>query len=254
MAKKTELRRNEISKQVLSEGKIRVKDLAIHYDVSTETIRKDIDHLERIGLVHKEHGAVTGISDYFQLPINAKLQENIEAKKLIARKALDLISDDTMIYLDTGSTSIQVAKLLRVKHSLTVLTNSITIAQIVSETSHDVIVIGGNLQKRGMACVGTYATDIIDSIHIDIAFLGSDGFKGFKGPATFSLEEAEIRKHIVKNSEKRILICDASKFNKTSNYLFGKFKEYDYLITDETDPEKLSQVEGVKRIISVKGD
>lgn len=254
MSQKTKIRREEISKMVLSEGKIKVKDLASYLNVSTETIRKDLHYLDMMGIVTKSHGGASVLNDYYQLPIDVKLQENLDAKKQIARKALDFIEDNSLIYLDPGSTSIQVAKLLRVKKNLTILTNSITIANIVSGSDHEVIVCGGLLQKRGKALVGIYAIDVINTIHIDLAIVGSDGFKGMSGPTTFSLEEAEIRKHIMRNSDVRMIICDASKFDKTSTYLFGKFQDYDYFITDETRIDKLKQIDGIKKIVSVRSE
>lgn len=254
MSQKTKIRREEISKMVLSEGKIKVKDLANYLKVSTETIRKDLHYLDMMGIITKSHGGASVLNDYYQLPLDVKLQENLDAKKQIARKALDFIEDNSLIYLDPGSTSIQVAKLLRVKKNLTVLTNSITIANIVADSDHEIIVCGGLLQKRGKALVGIYAIDVINSIHIDTAIVGSDGFKGMSGPTTFSLEEAEIRKHIMRNSDVRMIICDASKFDKTSTYLFGKFQDYDYFITNETRIDKLKQIDGVKKIISVRSE
>ncbi len=254
MAKKTKIRRDEISKLVLSEGEVKVKELADTFQVSPETIRKDLEYLDRLGIIHKGHGVASVINEYYQLPLDVKLQENLDAKRQIARAALDLIEDNTIVYLDPGSTCIQIAKLLAVKQNLTILTNSITIANIAAEGNHDVIVCGGMLQKRGKALVGIYASDVIDTIKIDAAFMGSDGFKGCDGFTTFSLEEAEVRKHVCHNSRKNIIVCDASKFDKTSTYIYGKFADYDYLVTDESDPQKLQQVASVKKIITVRSE
>ncbi|MDF9823826.1 DeoR/GlpR family transcriptional regulator of sugar metabolism [Breznakia sp. PF5-3] len=254
MSQKTRKRRDEITKIVISEGQVKVKELAKQLNVSTETIRKDLHYLDMMGVISKSHGGASVINEYFQLPIDVKLQENLDAKKKIARAALDLIEDNSLIYLDPGSTCIQIAKLLRVKRNLTVLTNSITIANIVADSSHNVIVCGGMLQKRGKALVGIYAIDVIKTIHIDTAIMGSDGFKDMNGFTTFSLEEAEIRKTIVSSSDVNIVVCDASKFNKTSTYIFGKFSDYDYLVTDEDDAKKLKQVSGIKKIISVRSE
>ena len=253
MSQKAKSRQDEIMKIVTCEGKVKVVELAKRFQVSSETIRKDLFVLDKMGVLIKSHGEAVFIDNYYQLPLDVKLQENLEAKRVIAKAALDLIKDGSVVYLEAGSTSIQVAKLLCVKKNLTLVTNSISIANIVVDSNHDVIVCGGLLQKQGKALIGNYAVDVLKTIHIDIAIGGSDGFKGMDGFTTFSLEEKEVRKQVLKSSDINVIVCDASKFDKTSTYTFGKFSMYDYFITDEYDPNKLKQVVGVKKIISVRG-
>lgn len=251
MSKTTNARRDEISKMVLSECEVKVKDLARIFHVSMETIRKDLNYLDELGMVNKTHGGASVMNEYFQLPVNVKLQENVDIKRSIARRALDLIEDNSVVFMDAGSTMIQLAKLLSIKKRLTIITNSIVVANIALESNQNVICTGGVAQKRGKCLVGCFATDVIDSIHIDTMITGSDGFKGMDGPTTFSLEEADIRKHVIKNSERKILICDASKFSKTSTYQFAKFEEYDYFVTNESDELDQKILNRVKHVIIV---
>lgn len=252
MSKTTKARRDEISKKVLSDIEVKVKDLASLFDVSMETIRKDLNYLDSIGLLTKTHGGAKIINDYYWLPVDVKLQENVDIKRCIARVALDYIEDNSVIFLDAGSTTIQLAKLLKIKQGLTVVTNSIVVADIVLEAGHEVICLGGVMQKRGKCMVGVYATTMLDNMHINTMITGTDGFKGMSGPTTFSLEEVDIRKHAIKHADKKILITDASKFSKTSTYQFAKFDEYDYFITNESDEIQLDTIKSVKHIIIVK--
>ena len=126
----------------------------------------------------------------------------------------------------------QLAKLLRLKKNITVLTNSLPIGDIICDSGLELIMAGGKLQKKGRAFIGYYTTNVIDSIRIDIAFLGCDGFQDMDGPMTFSMEHAEINRHILRQSRKSILLCDSSKFTKTSTYQFAKFSDYDVMITN----------------------
>lgn len=254
MSKNTKLRRDEIIKMVLGEGEIKVKELAKHFRVSMETIRKDLNYLDECGMLSKTHGGAKAINEYYWLPVDVKLQDHVEEKRRVARKALDLIDDNSVIFLDAGSTTIQLAKLLRIKRGVTVVTNSIAVADIILESNNQVICTGGVAQKRGKALVGYFATNVIDSIHYDVMVCGTDGFYGMEGPTTFSLEEVEIRKHVLKNSDCSILITDASKFTKTSTYQFAKFSEFDYMITNESDMVDRKAIEGVKNFVIVKGD
>lgn len=254
MSKTTNARRDEISKMVLSDTEVKVKDLAKTFQVSMETIRKDLNYLDEIGMVSKTHGGAKVINDYYQLPVDVKLQEHVVAKRFIARRALDLIEDNSVVFLDAGSTTIQLAKLLKIKHGLTVVTNSLVVADIALQSNQNVICTGGVAQKRGKCLVGYYAISVIDSIHIDTLITGTDGFLGMSGPTTFSLEEVEIRRHALKNSDKKVLICDASKFTRTSTYQFAKFEEYDYFITNESPHIDSAILQKVKHAIVVKGE
>lgn len=252
MSKASEARRNAVYQRVLSDGKVRVGELARHLDVTTETIRKDLKVLEERGVLTKKHGSAVVRNAYYQLPFDVKLQEHTQEKQMIARKALEFIEDDSIVYLDPGSTCLQLAKILRLKKNITVLTNSLPIADIICDSGLELIVTGGKLQKRGRALVGYYATNVIDSIRIDIAFLGCDGFLDMDGPMTFSMEHAEVNRHILNHSKKNILLCDASKFTKTSTYQYAKFSDYDVMITNEITAEQQEVVRDVKELIMVK--
>lgn len=252
MSKTTKARRDEISKMVISESEVKVKELARKFNVSMETIRKDLNYLDSMKLVSKTHGGAKAINDYFWLPVDVKLQENVDVKRMISRKALDLIEDNSVIFLDAGSTLIQLAKMLKIKQGLTVVTNSIVVADIVLEGGHKVICLGGVAQKRGKCMVGMFANMMLDSIHINTMITGSDGFKGMSGPTTFSLEEVDIRKHAIKNSDKKVLVCDASKFSKTSTYQYAKFEEYDYFVTNESDALDFNILNKVRHVMVVK--
>lgn len=252
MSKASEARRNAVYQRVLSDGKVRVGELARHLDVTTETIRKDLKVLEERGVLTKKHGSAIVRNAYYQLPFDVKLQEHTVEKQLIARKALEFIEDDSIVYLDPGSTCLQLAKILRLKKNITVLTNSLPIADIICDSGLDLIMTGGKLQKRGRALIGYYATNVIDSIRIDIAFLGCDGFLDMDGPMTFSMEHAEVNRHILNHSKKSILLCDASKFTKTSTYQYANFSDYDVMITNEITQEQQEVVRDVKELIMVK--
>lgn len=251
MSKASDARRNALYEIILNEGRVRVGDLARALDVTTETIRKDLKVLEDRGVLIKKHGSATVRNAYYQLPFDVKLQEDTLQKQWIARKALDFIQDDSIVYLDPGSTCLQLAKLLRLKKNITVLTNSLPIGDIICDSGLELIMAGGKLQKKGRAFIGYYTTNVIDSIRIDIAFLGCDGFQDMDGPMTFSMEHAEINRHILRQSRKSILLCDSSKFTKTSTYQFAKFSDYDVMITNPISEEEQTMVKGVKQLIMV---
>lgn len=247
MSKNTDSRRDEIYRLILSQGSLRVKDLAKRMKVTTETIRKDLNAMEERGLLMKTHGGAEILNSYYQLPLDVKLSEHAYEKQLIAKAALSYIRDNSIIFLDPGSTTLYLSKYLRLKKGLTVVTNSLAIAEIISETQHDLIIAGGKLQKRGKSTIGTFANQIIDTIVFDTCFLGCDGF--LHGPTTFSHEELEVKQHVLRRSETRILLCDSSKYHKHSTFTFARCEDFNTLITDAITPYDESVVKGISDII-----
>lgn len=249
MSKATDIRQNEIYQVILEKGKAHVSELAKTFNVTTETIRKDLDRLDYLGLIIKKHGYAHILNDYNQLPLDIKITENSLAKQEIAKKALDYINDNSFIFLDPGSTTLALAKYLPLKKGLTIITNSLAIAQVVSDMKHDLIFAGGKLQKKGKSMIGVFTANNIDCIQIDTAFMGCDGFLDTDGPTTFSFEEVLVKQHVIKKSHKKILLCDHSKFKKTGTYTFADFKDYDVLITNPISKAEEKLVNDVKEII-----
>ena len=247
MSKNTDTRRDEIYRLILAEGSVRVNELAARMEVTTETIRKDLNAMEERGLIVKTHGGAEILNSYYQLPLDVKLNEHAYEKQLIAKAALSYIRDNSIIFLDPGSTTLYLSKYLRLKKGLTVVTNSLAIAEIISETQHDLIIAGGKLQKRGKSTIGTFATHIIDTIVFDTCFLGCDGF--LNGPTTFSHEELEVKQHVLKRSETSFLLCDSSKYQKHSTFTFAQCQEFDVMITDAISEKDAAVVKGIANII-----
>lgn len=247
MSRNTESRRNEIYKLVVSNGNVKVKELSIQFQVSTETIRKDLNAMDERGIIVKNHGGAEILNEYYQLPLDVKISERAYEKQRIAQCALRYIKDNSIIFLDPGSTTLYVAKYLRLKKGLTVVTNSLAIAEIISETNHDLIIAGGKLQKRGKSAVGAFTNSIIDAMVIDTAIMGCDGFKD--GPTTFSHEEMEVKQHVLRRASTNILVCDSSKYDKHSTYTFARCSDYDYFISDAIKESQKAIVAGVKEIV-----
>lgn len=248
MPRNTKQRREEIYQKILNENSVRITDLAHQFQVSSETIRKDISILEQQQLISKKHGIAEINQDYNQLPLDIKIGENSQLKQNIAKKALDYIQDHSIVFLDPGSTTLALCKYLPLKKNLTIVTNSLAIAQMVSQTKHELLFLGGKLQKRGMSMVGVFALQTLEKIQIDTAFMGCDGFYQTGGPTTFSLEEVLIKQQVLTKSRQKILLCDSTKFSKQGTYTFARFSDYDVLITNPISNEQRKLCEGIKRI------
>lgn len=250
MSKKSEARQQEIYQKILTEGDVRVVDLANLYGVSMETIRKDLNTMEAQGLLHKTHGGACRKQDDSEVSVDIKVSENASLKQDIAKRALLEIPDHACVFLDPGSTTLALAKLLPLKKHLLIVTNSMKIANVVANQKHELIFLGGKVLKKAQAATGAYTINHIDSIHFDLAFMGCDGFKNSHGPTTFAFEEMEVKQHVLSHAAKKILLADKSKFDWQGTYMFAPFQAFDCMITNPLDIEKKKRIQNCQLFIA----
>ena len=224
-------RKTKLAQLIMLKGSISVKELAKEFNVSTETIRKDLISLEKDNIINKGHGGATISSNYLENHFDTKLFKNIDIKAKLAQKAVEMIPEKGVVILDSGTTVLQIAKLLNLRSDLVIITSSLIVAQALENTKNQLLVTGGQLRKKSMSFVGHWAVKAIESIQADIAFISCDGFHA-DGPCIRSYGEMEIKEKIVKNSKEVVLVSDSSKFTLEGLYRFATFDQIDYLITD----------------------
>lgn len=245
--KNSEKRRMLIYEEIKREKSSSIRELAKLFQVSSETIRNDLDILEKQGKIEKKHGFALLTDKYAHIPLRIKREDHIEDKIVIASKAASLVEDHFTIWLDAGSSAYTLLRFLSQKKDLTIATNSIEIATALATSKHKLIVIGGMLEPVGQSMVGPFANEQIASLHFDVAFLGSDGFENSSGPTTFAYEEIQIKYTALKQAERSVLLVDRSKIHDCAPYQYADFSELDYIITTiETtyfpDPKKVMHV------------
>jgi Transcriptional regulators of sugar metabolism len=176
-------------------------------------------------------------SNYLERHFDNKLLENIDKKFKIAKKAVEIIPRKSVVILDSGTTVLQIAKLLKSRSDLVIVTSSLIAAQVLENSNNQIIVTGGELRKKSMSFVGFLAAKAIESIHADIAFVGCDGFHAC-GPCSRSYSELEVKQRILENSKEVVLVTDSSKFKVDGLYRFATFNQIDHLITDSSVKEQ----------------
>lgn len=234
-------RRNRIAQILMKEGSIKVGELSERFGVSTETIRKDIIYLEEEGIATKSHGGAIAKSDFVERPLNVKESEHADAKAAIATAAMRLLHPGCAVILDTGSTTGAIARQLLLKEGLTIFTNSVTIAAMLAESDNAVYLFGGLVRSSSKAAVGDWATGALAAVHADIAFLGSDGFKGLAGPSTLSYEEAEFKKKVIAASTATYTVCDSSKCQSAGLFAYAGWRDVTGLIIDQGVPDGVAK-------------
>ena len=185
------------------------------------------------------------------MPISLRNQEYIEEKKQIMKKACTFIKEGMVVYLDAGSTCLAGIPFLQSIHNITIVTNSIFVAYKCAKLNMHVILIGGNISNNAYRSYGNFASETIDYIHIDVAILGTKGFKDNNGFTTYE-DEYELKRHILQQSEKIIVVTDKNKFNAQPEYTYCKFKEVDVFISNTLTKENKSQIQVVPEIIEAE--
>ncbi|MDF2881363.1 MAG: DeoR/GlpR transcriptional regulator [Clostridiaceae bacterium] len=224
-------RRTKIAQLIMLKGSISIKELAKEFNVSTETIRKDLISLEKNNIINKGHGGATISANYVESHFDEKMMKNIHIKSRIAQKAVEMIPKNGVVILNTGTTVLQIAKLLNLKSNLVIITSSLVVAEALENTQNQLLVTGGELRKKSMSFVGYWTVNAIESIQADITFIGCDGFHA-DGPCTRSYREVEVNQRIIENSKQVVLVTDSTKFNMHGLYRFATFDQIDHLITD----------------------
>lgn len=225
-------RRRHILKKVNEQGSVRVANLARDLNVTTETIRKDLLHLNEKGLLEKNFGGAVAINENKERPVAERKMENIKEKHAIAKHALSYINGNNVIFIDAGSTLIAFAELLPADLDLTIVTNAFDIVPYLLRTNSVVYFVGGEISDITMSTSGFWSVHALASIKIDVAFLGTSGFQSHSGPTSKQFTHVQVKQEIIKNSAQTIMLSDHVKFVSNAVLQFANWSDIDLLITD----------------------
>lgn len=248
-------RQSEIMKQLQKFRTIKISDISKDLNVTRETIRKDLYELEERGMVRKVHGgAVLNKANVETKYINRKSTNEAE-KRSIAKRAAEFVEDGDTIYIDYGTTALFFVREILDKKDLTVVTNSLPIAnELIDYSECEVIIIGGNVRKNEKSLFGPVAYRSIERIYVEKGFFGISAINIEAGYTNVHMGESEVSRLMMIHSQKTILMADYSKFNTVAMNQVASIEEVDVLITDEnTDQEILNQLrERNRRVITVQ--
>ncbi|ANT62467.1 DeoR family transcriptional regulator [Salipiger sp. CCB-MM3] len=228
-------RQSKILEYLSQEGKVETNRLAEVFDVSRETIRRDLLDLDQRGTLVRVHGgAVT--SDKVILPEPAfsdRLVENAEAKRAIGRRAAALIEPGSTIFIDAGTTTLAFAHELEQDRDLRVITNSIEIAQVLAARSGiDMLLLGGKPHGDVPATFGELTLSEIDRFLADYAVISPVGIDPSRGATDYELHEAEVARKMIRCARRCMMLCVSSKIGTESRVAICRTGEIDQLITD----------------------
>lgn len=229
-------RRTEIVEAVSRERIVRVADLAELFGVSLVTVRRDIEALDDAGLVQKIHGGakLPGGASTHEPGFELKSTQGMLEKQAIAQEALLLVKDGMAIGLSAGTTTWALAKALRTRTNLTVVTNSVKIADVFQDSGSRVsVILTGGERTPSDALVGPIATQSVRSLHLDVLFMGVHGVDPDTGFTTPNLLEAEMDRALITAARKVVVVADHSKWGTVGISTIASFEEVDEIISDD---------------------
>lgn len=238
-----EERRRRLLEILDEQERATVDELVGRFGVSAVTIRGDLDALTDMGAIVRSHGGALRRVDAPDEPIAAKGSLRHSARTRIAQAALAMIRDGETIILDSGATTVEIARQIRRSklRALNVITNALNIAMELANLPHvRVIMIGGLLRQTGYSLVGPGAEHALRGLHADRLFLGVDGLDPEIGLMTPDVLEAELNAIMIQIAREVVVVADASTFARRSLSVIAKLDKVNKLITDDGAPPDLT--------------
>lgn len=234
-------RQHQIEEIIAADGRVSVVSLAERFDVTTETVRRDLAALESAGIVRRVHGGAVapGRTSTAEPSFLERSGVRSPAKHSIARAAVRLLgtSYSGSVYLDAGTTASALAQEIALLPpgvtALDVVTHSMTAAHVLAGTAVDLTAIGGRVRGLTAAAVGAQTVAAISQLRPDIAFIGTNGVSAEFGLSTPDPDEAAVKRQIVAAARRVVVLADAEKFDAELLVSFAPLRAVDVLITDE---------------------
>lgn len=241
----TEERKNQILKLVEQNGGASVQELMALLNASESTIRRDLNELDRKGLLLKVHGGAMSISKNITADssVSERMDLNRDKKIQIARYAASLITEKDVIFLDAGTTTGLMLDYLTVKNTIFV-TDAIDHAKKLCTLGYQVYMPGGLVKIRTEALTGNTTCEYLKKFHFTKAFLGTNGVTIKEGFTTPDIQEAAVKETAARHTQECYILCDSSKFDKISTVTFAEFTAV-HVITDSDAPKVYQKCENL---------
>lgn len=242
-------RRREILALVEARGFVTIDDLARQFDVSAQTIRRDIIRLDEQGLLQRFHGGA-GLPEPHRRPAyRDKQARDVGAKARIAACAATFVPEGAVVYLDVGTTAEAVARALTAVAGLTVVTNSLHVAEIVGRGGRaEVRVLGGRLMGPDGSLAGAQTVESLRLLRLDLAIVACSGFDADGAPMDFDPEKIAVKRTACARARRSLLVADASKFAREAAETIVPADRLDLLVTD-SDPGGAIAVAFAERLV-----
>lgn len=228
-------RKKYILDRLNQENKVKAADVAKRFRVSMETVRRDLEELENSGCLRRVYGgAVIGTVYDVEKPYDSRQIIRLEEKQAIAKRTLELLENGETVFLDGGTTLLEVAKQIRnSKKALTIITNAVAVAvEVVKNENCTVVLLGGILTKGESITTGFLCDDDLSVFHAHKIIIGAAGISRSHGISDYSMEVTFAKRKMVQKADTVICVSDSSKFGKSVLNSVVSLNDVDILVTD----------------------
>lgn len=232
-------RKLEIAQKIQQQGRVNVAALAQEYGVSTMTIRRDLARLEQEGLVTVEYGgAILRQHSLLESDMHQKQTKFLAEKQRIAKAALDFVREGSSIFLDAGTTTCEIARLLNEKKNLRITTNSLLAANVLAANgANQWAMCPGEYRAMSMAFLGQTTDEFLKAFRFDVLFLGVEGVTP-GGVYVPDEKDGITKKNLIRQSGTVVCVADSSKIGQAFHYRIAELEQVAHLITDRNLEEK----------------
>lgn len=236
------IRQNEILELARADGRVLVDDLAQRFDVTLQTIRRDLGDLAEAGLLDRVHGGAVPRMGMVNLGYEARRRLHSDAKTAIAQACAEAIPDNSSLILNIGTTTEAVAHALLKHSNITVITNNMNVANILAANPGcEIMVAGGALRRSDGGLVGELATQFIEQFKVDYAIIGTSALDLDGDMLDYDLAEVRVSRSILRQARQSILVTDHSKLGRSAPARIASLSEIDRLFTDLPLPAPLAE-------------
>ena len=253
-----EKRRDNICELLKEKNILLISELSSILNISKTTIRRDLNILAKEKRIIRTHGgAIIQSTKDYEPPYMIRSLKMIEEKRTIGKFAASLIPESSLVFIDVGTTLLELAKNLPTDKNISVITNWLPIAKILGEKMFpNLFVLGGKVNCREMSIIGNYSMQSLDNFNIEICFIGVGGVSIEHGITDYTFEEIEMKKRVIQRAKKKIVLADHKKFDRLAPIKICDLSDIDKIITSEglEDKDRIAiEKYGVEVIIAKEG-
>lgn len=236
-------RQSEILHRARTQGRVEVEALAAAFDVTTQTIRRDLNELSQNGLLARVHGGAVASTRVTNVAYPERRAVSAAEKRAIGARAAAMIPDGCSVILNIGTTTEEVARALVDRHDLVVITNNLNVVGILSGTpGKEIIIAGGVLRQSDGAVVGDDTVEFIRRFKADVAVIGASALDEDGAVMDYDLREVAVARSIIANARQTILVCDRLKFDRTAPVRICSVADVHAFVTDAAPPRAFAEV------------
>ena len=238
-----EKRRDNICELLKEKNILLIGEFSSILNISKATIRRDLDILAKEKKIIRIYGgAITQTTKDYEPPYMIRSLKMIEQKKAIGKLAASLIPESSSIFVDVGTTLLELAKNIPTDKNISVVTNWLPIAEKLGEKMFsNLFLLGGKVNCREMSIIGNSSLQLLDNFNIEICFIGVGGIDVNQGLTDYTFEEIEMKKKMINRTKKRIVLADHKKFNRIAPIKICDLSAIDTIITSEGLEEEMKQ-------------